>query len=80
MREIRSELIRLRRRGVVLGWFGLTALFAILINTVMFSTASKGSGPPDSGPGVSFPSLGTLQGSEGGWSPGWGPPRASSAW
>lgn len=65
MREIRSELLRLRRRGVVLGWFGLTALFAVLINTVMFSTASEGSGPPDSGPGVSFPSLGTLQGSEG---------------
>ena len=65
MPAFRSELLRLRRRVVVTGWLGLTALFAVLINTVMFSNASSGSGQAARGPGVAFPSAQTLQGADG---------------
>jgi ABC-type transport system involved in multi-copper enzyme maturation permease subunit len=58
-RVIRSELIRLRRRNVLLGWFGLTALFAVLVNFVMFQVVD-GTGTATNGPGVSFPSAGVL--------------------
>ena len=65
MREIRSELVRLRRRGVLLAWLGLMALFAVLINTVMFPAATDGSATPANGPGAVFPPLTTLESSEG---------------
>ena len=61
MRVFRSELLRLRRRMVVVGWLGLSALFAVLINTVMFSNATASSSPAARGPGVAFPTLDTLQ-------------------
>lgn len=61
----RSELIRLRRKGVVIGWLGLMALFAVLINTVVFKAASGATAPAVNGPGVTFPSLETLSGVQG---------------
>jgi ABC-type transport system involved in multi-copper enzyme maturation permease subunit len=57
----RSELVRTRRKGVLLGWFGLTALAAILINLVMFQVAgSDATQGPAGGPGVSFPTAAEL--------------------
>lgn len=64
VRAVRSELVRSRRRGVLLGWLGLTAVFAILANSVMFSAATGGGGAPE-GPGVAFPPLEVLQSAEG---------------
>ena len=61
MPAFRSELIRLRRRVVVLGWLGLSGLFAVLINTVQFSNATTGASPAARGPGVAFPTLQALQ-------------------
>lgn len=62
---MRSELVRTRRKGVILGWFGLTALFAFMINMVMVQVVTDGSAPPENGPGVSFPSARVLESSEG---------------
>lgn len=59
MRVVRSELVRLRRPGYLLGWFGLTAVFAALINVVMFQVSGEQGGPQD-GPGVSFPTADAL--------------------
>lgn len=53
---VRSELVRLRRRSMILGWLGLTAVFAILINMVMFQVVEPGSPAPADGAGVRFPS------------------------
>lgn len=64
MRAVRSELVRLRRPGYLLGWFGLTAVFATLINVVMFEVSSETSAPAD-GPGVSFPTVDALLGADG---------------
>ena len=61
----RSELVRLRRPRLLAGWFALMGLFAIMINTVMFTAASRGTAPPAGGPGVSFPSAAALAGSGG---------------
>ncbi|WP_104102350.1 hypothetical protein [Cryobacterium sp. M96] len=65
MRELRSELTRLNRRGIWLGWLGLMAVFAVLINTVIYTIAANGSAPPGGGPGVAFPSMATLESSSG---------------
>ena len=65
MRELRSELTRLNRRGIWLGWLGLMAVFAVLINTVIYTIATNGSVPPGGGPGVSFQSLAILESSSG---------------
>jgi ABC-2 type transport system permease protein len=65
--ELRSELIRTRRTGALLGWAGLTAVFAGLINTVMYQVATgdtAGTGTTD-GPGVTFPSAAALAGPDG---------------
>lgn len=64
VRAARSELVRSRRPGVLLGWLGLTALFAVLANSVMFSAATGGGGAPE-GPGVAFPALEVLQSADG---------------
>lgn len=64
MRTVRSELVRLRRPGLLLGWFGLTAVFAALINVVMFQVSSDASGPAE-GPGVSFPTVEALLAADG---------------
>ncbi|MGB8385100.1 MAG: hypothetical protein WCG47_28320 [Dermatophilaceae bacterium] len=52
---VRSEVTRLTRRGLVIGWLSLTAVFAVLINVVMFQVVSGAPTPPANGPGVSFP-------------------------
>jgi ABC-type transport system involved in multi-copper enzyme maturation permease subunit len=64
MRAVRSELVRLRRPGYLLGWFGLTAVFAALINVVMFQVGSEQGGPQE-GPGVSFPTVDALLAADG---------------
>ena len=51
----RSELVRMRRPGILLGWFGLTALFAVMVNTVMFSHGVAGSGAAAGSPGRVIP-------------------------
>lgn len=65
MGVVRSELLRLRRRTVLVGWFGLVAMFAVLINFVMFQVVEQSGAAPDNGPGVSFPSATVLLGSDG---------------
>lgn len=65
IRVLRSELVRLVRPKLVAGWFGLVAVFSVLITQVMFSTAEQ-SGAPASGPGAAFPSLAELQSADGG--------------
>ena len=63
---VRSELLRLRRPGVVVGWAGLTAMFAVLINIVMFQVVEQGAAPTtQNGPGVSFPDVQELLSSSG---------------
>jgi ABC-type transport system involved in multi-copper enzyme maturation permease subunit len=62
---VHSELLRLRRRGLLAAWFGLTALFAVMINLVMFSTAGKGTALPPGAPGVAFPNAAALTGPDG---------------
>jgi ABC-2 type transport system permease protein len=62
---LRSELVRLGRRGLLLGWMGLTALFAVLINVAMFQIVSEGDGAATDGPGTAFPSLAELTSADG---------------
>ncbi|GIH95756.1 hypothetical protein ACFFMN_01800 [Planobispora siamensis] len=62
---VRSELLRTRRKGVILGWFGLTILFTIMINMVMAQVVGSSETPPDGGPGVTFPTLGQWQAADG---------------
>lgn len=59
--EVLSELIRSRRRAVLLGWLGLTAVLAVLVNTVMFRAAADADGRPTAAPGVDFPSVPVLE-------------------
>ena len=59
------ELVRLRRRGMLIAWFGLTALFAIMIDTIMFSTAADGVELPLGAPGVAFPTTAELASPDG---------------
>jgi ABC-2 type transport system permease protein len=63
--EVRSELVRTRRRGVLLGWVGLVAVFAALVDTVMFQVAADGGSTPTGGPGVRFPTAAELAGPHG---------------
>lgn len=66
MRELRSELVRLRRGSVILGWFGLVALASLMVNVVMFQVVGDPrSGTPANGPGVSFPTVAELESPEG---------------
>lgn len=60
MRSLRSELVRLRRPGMLIAWLGLMALFAIMANTIMFSVAGDGAELPPGAPGVTFPSAAEL--------------------
>jgi ABC-type transport system involved in multi-copper enzyme maturation permease subunit len=61
---VRSELVRLRRPRLLIGWFGLMALFALMINQVMFGMSGDPSAPAN-GPGVAFPSAAELAGPSG---------------
>lgn len=55
-----SEFIRVRRRAVIASWLGLTALFTVLVNFVMFSVVPQDGTPTTGGPGVAFPTAQTL--------------------
>ena len=61
----RSELTRLNRKGMLAAWFGLTALFAVIINLVMFSFAADSGELPAQGPGVAFPDVATMETGQG---------------
>ena len=62
---LRSELVRLRRRGLLLAWFGLMAGFAVMVNTIMFSTAGDGAALPEGAPRVAFPTAQELATADG---------------
>ncbi|MFJ8967002.1 hypothetical protein ACIRG5_47200 [Lentzea sp. NPDC102401] len=61
----RSELVRIRRKGVIIGWLGLIVLFVAMINMVIVQVVSESSAPPAGAPGVSFPVLAELRSPEG---------------
>ncbi len=54
---VRSELTRLRQPRLLVIWFGLMALFAIMINTIMVTFVTGGGSVPAGAPGVAFPTL-----------------------
>jgi len=58
---VRSELARLLQPRLLLIWFGLMALFAMLVNTIMVTFVSGGGSLPPGAPGVSFPSLAEME-------------------
>jgi ABC-type transport system involved in multi-copper enzyme maturation permease subunit len=58
---VRSELTRLRQPRLLLTWFGLMALFAIMVNTIMVRFVSGGGTMPPGAPGVAFPSLARIE-------------------
>ena len=58
---IRSELTRLGQPRLLLAWFGLMALFAMLVNTIMVTFVSGGGSLPPGAPGVAFPSLAEME-------------------
>ncbi len=57
---VRSELTRLTQRRTLLVWFGLMALFAAMVNTVMGSVVSQ-LDPSMPSPGVTFPTIAELE-------------------
>jgi hypothetical protein len=57
---VRSELTRLAQRRILLTWFGLMALFAIMVNTVMATVVTQAPGDLPS-PGVTFPTRAELE-------------------
>jgi ABC-2 type transport system permease protein len=62
---VRSELTRLRQPRLLLTWFGLMALFALLVNTIMITFVSGGGSLPPGAPGVAFPTRAELEGPSG---------------
>ena len=58
---VRSELTRLRQPRLLVTWFGLMTLFAVMINTVMITVSTGGGRMPPGAPGVAFPTLAELE-------------------
>ncbi len=58
---VRSELTRLAQPRLLIIWFGLMALFAAMVNTIMVSFVSGGGDLPPGAPGVAFPSLAQME-------------------
>lgn len=58
---VRSELTRLRQPWLLVGWFGLMALFAMMINTIMVTFVTGGGSLPPGAPGVAFPTLAEME-------------------
>jgi ABC-type transport system involved in multi-copper enzyme maturation permease subunit len=58
---VRSELTRLRQPRLLVTWFGLMTLFAVMINTIMIAFSAGGGSLPPGAPGVAFPSLADLE-------------------
>ena len=52
---VRSELTRLRQPRLLVTWFGLMALFAMLVNTIMVTFVSGGGSLPPGAPGRGVP-------------------------
>lgn len=65
LRSLRSELVRMRRPGLLIAWFGLMALFATMANTIMFSVAADGVELPPGAPSVAFPTAAELAAADG---------------
>ena len=62
---VRSELTRLRQPRLLITWFGLMALFAVMINTIMVTFATGGGSMPPGAPGVAFPTLAEMESASG---------------
>ena len=62
---VRSEMIRLRRRGVVVGWTSLPVLFTVLVVFVMFQVVDPAGGTSTAAPGVAFPAADALRNASG---------------
>jgi ABC-2 type transport system permease protein len=58
---VRSELTRLRQPRLLVTWFGLMTLFAVMINTIMITFVVGGGSMPPGAPGVAFPTLAELE-------------------
>ena len=58
---VRSELTRLAQPRLLIVWFGLMAMFAAMVNTIMVSFVSGGGDLPPGAPGVAFPSLAEME-------------------
>ncbi|MCJ7710893.1 MAG: hypothetical protein MUQ32_08685 [Chloroflexi bacterium] len=58
---VRSELTRLGQPRLLITWFGLMALFAAMVNTIMVTFVSGGGSMPPGAPGVAFPSLAEME-------------------
>lgn len=58
---LRSELTRLMQPRLLIAWFGLMALFAMLVNTVMVTFVADGGALPPGAPGVAFPTLAEME-------------------
>ena len=58
---IRSELTRLAQPRLLITWFGLMALFAAMVNTIMVTFVSGGGSLPPGAPGVAFPTLAQME-------------------
>jgi ABC-2 type transport system permease protein len=58
---VRSELTRLDQRRSLLIWFGLMALFAVMVNTVMATVVGDDSAANLPSPGVTFPTRAELE-------------------
>jgi ABC-type transport system involved in multi-copper enzyme maturation permease subunit len=58
---VRSELTRLGQRRLLLTWFGLMVLFAMMINTVMATVVGDIDAPGLPSPGVTFPTRSELE-------------------
>jgi ABC-2 type transport system permease protein len=62
---VSSELVRLVRPRMLIAWFALMALFAFMVNTVMFSAAGDAGTLPAGAPGVVFSDAAALATPEG---------------
>jgi ABC-type transport system involved in multi-copper enzyme maturation permease subunit len=58
---VRSELTRLGQPRLLIIWFGLMALFAVMVNTIMVTFVSGGGDLPPGAPGVAFPTLAEME-------------------
>jgi ABC-type transport system involved in multi-copper enzyme maturation permease subunit len=58
---VRSELTRIGQRRALLAWFGLMALFALMVNTVMATVVSDAATGTIPSPGVTFPTKAALE-------------------
>ena len=62
---VRSELTRLGQPRLIASWFGLMALGAILVNTIMVGFVARNGSLPPGAPGVTFPTRAQLEGASG---------------